>query len=160
MIGIFVFQRYGVIVPIALLAMGLLVEYVVDNKFGDGYYGSSGNHIWTFGVVLTLSGIIISLMAYYVDDNRRNRDGLPSYDSLLLDDGGNSDGSGSNNNSKLNWFNPTFTTSTTTTMKENIRDFVMEPSTNDHFCYVPMNYCGLGLLGCGIVLIFVGLVFA
>ena len=155
MIGIFVFQRYGVIVPIALLAMGLLVEYVVDNKFGDGYYGSSGNHIWTFGVVLTLSGVIISLMAYYVDDNRRNRDssdGLPSYDSLLLDDGG--DGS-SNNNSKLNWFNPT----TTTTMKENIRDFIMEPSTNDHFCYVPMNYCGLGLLGCGIVLIFVGLVF-
>ena len=155
MIGIFVFQRYGVIVPIALLAMGLLVEYIVDNKFGDGYYGGS-NHIWTFGVVLTLSGIIISLMAYYVDDNRRNRDGLPSYDSLLLDDGG--DGS-NNSNSKLNWFNPTFTTSTTTTMKENIRDFIMEPSTNDHFCYVPMNYCGLGLLGCGVLLIFVGLVF-
>ena len=162
MIGIFVFQRYGLVVPIALLAMGLVVEYIVDNKFGDGYYGSS-NHIWTFGVWLILSGIIVSLIAYYVDDDGRNRDGssdgsgLPSYDSLLEETDGNGEGNNSNNISKLNCFNPTTSMTMSTTMKENMRDFIMEPSTKDQFCYVPMNYCGLALIGCGVFVTLIGM---
>ena len=38
-----------------------------------------------------------------------------------------------------------------------LRDFVTVPSQTDHFCYLPLNWCAVGLVGLGAIIMVGGL---
>ena len=130
MISICVFRRYGIAVPILLIAIGFLLEKWMNAKHGDGYYTST---TWPIGINLLASGILTGLLSCIVDPASSN-----DYVYSAIRDGDIED------------------------IKQNLGDtfdkFVYEETSEDMFCYIPLNRCALGLMVSGIGLIVFGLV--
>lgn len=138
MISFCVFRRYGLSVPLTVLAVGYLMEWLVDRSHESGYYSS---HFWPLGVSLLVSGIIVGLVSCVLS-SPTNTNGVGSsttYSSLLVDSGnGDYDAT-----SKLKEIG--------SDVQERLEHFVFEDnSDNDMFCYVPLNRCALALMGLGI----------
>ena len=81
MFAVCVYRRYGLLVPVVLFVVALLMELAVDHSQGKGYYGS---HYWTIGLSVFLTGILLGVAAYQVDDtNTYKQDGYSLLDGDL-----------------------------------------------------------------------------
>jgi hypothetical protein len=119
MISIFVFRRYGLAVPVTWFLVGWLLQTIIDQKYGSDYYTS---HFWTVGLSFFLSGVLLTVMAYLVDDeNTYKQDGYSLADVKDIEVG------------------------------NCVQNFVNSPSQSDIFCYVPFNYCALLFMGVGVL---------
>ena len=131
MFTFFVFRRYGIAVPVVLFLVAFLMETILDNKYGTGYYY---NHFWSIGLSIFLSGILLTTIAFLVDEqnstsySRNGTSGSGRYTSLVK---GVVEGDVEIGNC--------------------LENFVTEPSEQDMFCYIPFNYCALALVGLGIL---------
>ena len=119
MITFCVFRRYGIAVPVVLFLVGLLIQTILDHKYGSGYYTS---HFWSTGLSLFLSGLILTTMAYLLDDE--NTYGQSGY-SLVKGD--------------------------VEDARDCVEKFISSPSQADMFCYIPFNYCAVAMMGVGVL---------
>lgn len=128
------------VLPVLLL-MGYLVERMLVSQ--GSFQSSTAANAWAMGLNFFLTGIIVTVVAYFVGDySRHSSRSLPLYSPLedgldmgLMSDGIKEIGSG---------------------LSENLQAFITEPSEDDHFCYLPLNWCGLAFILLGIVLMLVG----
>lgn len=132
MFAVCVFRRFGLAVPISLLAIGCLLEVTLDRKHGGGYYSS---HLWAFGLNCLLTGIITAIISCIVDPPSTTSSG--GYSSLL----DLSDGVGEK------------VQEVGSDMRETLEHFLTESSEEDMFCYIPLNRCSLVLIALGILFI-------
>ena len=144
-----VFRRYGILAPGTLLLLGCLMEYLVNKKHpdDDSYYST---HLWTIGLTFTLTGLLLTAFVYVMAPPHGRNSSTSSaseYTPLDLDMpsvGGSLLPKAETASSRFMKMLPT---------KEDLYDFAVTPSDTDMFCYVPMNWCALGILGFGIVLL-------
>jgi hypothetical protein len=119
MITFCVFRRYGIAVPVVVFVVGLLLQTILDHKYGSGYYSS---HFWSTGLSLFLSGVILTTMAYLLDDEKTY--GQSEY-TLVKGD--------------------------VEVARDCVESFINSPSQADMFCYIPFNYCARAITGVGIL---------
>ena len=129
MIALFLFQRYGIAVPILVFMTTLLAEVVADNAYGAGYYSS---HAWVTGVAFLLSGLSLAALVMALAPPTVEN---PAQYGLLRD-------------VEMGRF---YDDDDTAAAK--VKNFVLQPSGTDHFCYFPLNWCALVLMVVGMVLI-------
>lgn len=141
MLALFIFRRYGFIAPLTVLLTGATMQFAVDQKYGADYFLE---HFWSIGLCLFISGLITGTIVYnWLDPPSWSSRGAYS----TLDSTG---------------FLPKTTQDVVEAMScdncwDSAREFVSEPSEQDHFCYVPLNWCAVGLVGLGTVLFTVGM---
>ena len=132
MFALLLFQRYGIAVPILVFVSTLLMETVLDAHYGPGYYS---RHAWVTGVALVFSGGALAALVWAIAPPS---DMEPARYGLLRD-------------VELGqYYDHTETT------KAKLKNFVLQPSGTDHFCYFPLNWCALVLLGVGALLVVYG----
>ena len=136
MIGFCVFRRYGILAPVMVLLVGCLLEFTVDRNLGQGYYAS---HLWTVGLDLIVSGLLVGLFVWFVAPSSSSSSGQ-AYQGLPKTSAD--------------------VESSQVMARDEItlRDFVTVPSQTDHFCYIPLNWLALGLVGVGVLLVLADLV--
>jgi hypothetical protein len=126
MFAFFVFRRYGLAVPVVLFLVAFVMETILDNKYGHGYYY---NHFWSIGLSIFLSGVLLTVIAILVDEQNATSDSRGGgYTSLVK---GVLEGD--------------------VEIGNRFENLVPEPSEQDMFCYIPFNYCALALIGLGIL---------
>lgn len=112
------------------------MELVVDKNRGSGYFSS---HMWPFGLVLVLTGVVAGIISCIVDPPpTSSSNNAMGYSLLDLEEpmGDKMEVVGSQ-------------------VKDAVEHFITESSDDDMFCYVPLNRCSLVLIVVGFV--FVGL---
>jgi hypothetical protein len=150
MFTFFVFQRFGLAIPITLMIVGVICQRWYDSTQGPGYYSS---HLAPMGLTLFVTGLInavISLLvtvdsSHFAGSSVTSSSGSGTsgkYSSLLIESGG--DGAGTNLEQLK------------TNLRNKVENFVHESSGDDSFCYVPLNRCSQVLMAVGIVVMVVG----
>lgn len=129
MLALFLFQRYGIAVPILVFLTTLLGELLADKAYGPGYYSS---HLWVTGVAFLLSGLGLSALVMWIAPPSHDN---PAKYGLLRD-------------VELGHY---YDEDDTRLAK--LKNFVVQPSGTDHFCYFPLNWCALVLMLVGTLLI-------
>mmetsp|Transcript_27411 Transcript_27411/g.57200 ORF Transcript_27411/g.57200 Transcript_27411/m.57200 type:complete len:155 (-) Transcript_27411:210-674(-) len=137
----FIFRRYGILVPIIVVLVGLAIELSLDKWLGKGYYS---NHWWAGGMNLISSGLIMSIFTWIMGPPSSSTNNGAVYAALDLENNNNGEG-------LLPKANTTTTAGITWPDKDSLYEFVTTPSEIDMFCYVPMNWCALGLMGLGVI---------
>lgn len=143
MLALLFFRRYGFVAPLSVIATGALLQLVLDAKYGTDYFVE---HFWALGLCLLTSGMVTGAVVYLVDP--------PT----------SSSGGGGGGGLYANLDTGAFLPKATQDVRESCagcfgtaRDFVAQPSEDDHFCYVPLNWCAAGLVGLGTLLVAAGL---
>lgn len=131
MFAVCVFRRFGLSVPVTLFLVGLLLESTLDKKYGSGYFTS---HLWAIGLNLLLSGIITGVISCIVDPPDAGGSSA-GYSPLDISDIGD----------KIEEVG--------SSARDSLEHFITEPSEEDMFCYVPLNWCSLALSILGIIFI-------
>mmetsp|Transcript_15287 Transcript_15287/g.37772 ORF Transcript_15287/g.37772 Transcript_15287/m.37772 type:complete len:146 (-) Transcript_15287:143-580(-) len=143
MFTFFVFRRFGLAIPLTLMFVGFLVQYLYDNNHGPGYYSS---HFTPVGLTLFVSGLLTAIISCVSTSKTRSNTSSSAssssgkYSSLLVVDG---DSSGLDN--------------IQTTLRTKMEKFVYESSDDDSFCYAPLNRCSQVLIAVGLMVMIGGL---
>ena len=112
---LFLFQRYGIAVPILVVVTTLLAEVLADHAYGAGYYSS---HAWVTGVAFVLSGLALCALVLFLAPPTADN---PATYGLLRD-------------VELGRYYDS-----DETPQAKLKNFVLQPSGTDHFCYLPLN---------------------
>mmetsp|Transcript_7701 Transcript_7701/g.13960 ORF Transcript_7701/g.13960 Transcript_7701/m.13960 type:complete len:154 (+) Transcript_7701:68-529(+) len=137
-----IFRRYGILAPVIVLLVGYAIELSLDKWLGEGYFS---NHWWAIGANLILSGLIMSIFTWIMGPPSSSANG-PAYTAVDLENNNNDEG-------LLAKADGTTTTGITWPDRDALYEFVTTPSEIDMFCYVPMNWCALGLMGLGVMFV-------
>ena len=131
MLAFFFCQRYGAAVPIVVFLSTLLAEVWADHAYGAGYYSS---HLWVTGIAFLFSGVSLAALVVWIAPPSPHDN--PATYGLLRD-------------VELGRFYDD-----NDTAQAKLKNFVLQPSGTDHFCYFPLNWCALVLivLGSGMIL--------
>ena len=129
MLALFFFQRYGIAVPILVFLTTFLAEVLADRAYGAGYYNS---HLWVTGVAFVLSGVSLAVLVLGIAPPSQDQ---PAQYGLLRD-------------VELGRYYDD-----NDTPQAKLKNFVVQPSGTDHFCYFPLNWCALVLMVVGTVMI-------
>ena len=133
MFFLFLFRRFGILVPVIFFVTSFLLETLLDHKYGAGFYFS---HVWAIGLDFLLVGILLSVAVCWVSP-------LPTRHSYYSHVGGDEE-------SALSTIKGYIET-TAEMSNDRFQDLFLEPSEEDTFCYVPMNWCAMGLVGLGLL---------
>lgn len=138
MFSLFVFRRFGLSVPITLMIVGFVINMILDNKYGNGYYN---NKIWPLGLTLLLTGIITGIISCIVDGPSSDSSSVFSrsgtYSLLDLEDIGEKIGDAGSS------------------LRDTAENYIYGTSEESTFCYVPLNRCSMGLIACGLIIIII-----
>ena len=143
MFTFFVFRRFGLAIPLTLMLVGILVQYLYDRNHGSGYYST---HFTPIGITLLFAGLLTAIIscvsASTTSCNTPSSTSSSSgkYASLLVDHGDIS-----------------YQDTIQTTLRTKLEEFVYESSDVDTFCYAPLNRCSQVLMAVGVVVIIAGL---
>ena len=148
MFTICVFRRYGILAPVVIFLLGCLVELLVEKKHpGEDYCAT---HLWTFGLTFTLSGLFLTIFVWIMaPPDQSNMSSQGNYASLDLD----LPTAGGSLLPKVETASTRFLEALPT--KDELYQFAVTPSEADMFCYIPMNWCALGVLSTGVLLMLV-----
>lgn len=149
MFTICVFRRYGILAPVMIFLLGCLLELLVEKKHpGEDYYAT---HMWTIGLTFTLSGLFLTVFVWIMAPPQQSHSSSQGdYAALDLD----LPTAGGSLLPKTDTASTRFLLEALPT-KDDLYQFAVTPSEADMFCYIPMNWCALGVLGTGVLLMLV-----
>jgi hypothetical protein len=131
MLSLCVFRRYGLAVPVLFFIIGFILERWLN---AHSYDDDSSSHLGSLGLTLFLTGSMTGILACIVDPPPTSND----YAYSAIRDGDLED------------------------IRKNVQDswehFVYDETSEDMFCYLPLNRCAMCLMGVGILVLLVSFI--